>query len=477
MADADRPNVLFFFADQHHPDWVGMHPDIPVRTPNLERLTERGVWFENAVCPSPLCGPSRACLASGMEYDDCGMPTHGVDPTFDRDDTHYARLRDDAGYHVMGCGKTLDKFYELRGPEGKHRIEEFGLSDGVRNRGKWASAGFVDDPRQHVYMRHLDDRGLLDAHMRDFDLRSGTRADHFAATHPTPLPDDAYCDSWLAQNGIDLIEGAPEDRPWHLEVSFIGPHDPLDVTHDMFGWYRDPPVEFPGPEPLGPADGFDGRTHTEIRRNYAAMVENMDRWVGRYLDTLEERDELDDTIVVFSGDHGELLGEHGRWKKHSPYQGSAGVPLVVAGPGVEARGRTAEPASVLDVHATCLDYAGLDTGGVDSRSLRPFLEGDADGHREVVHSGLGPWRLVFDGRWKLITGYDPDPVGYDLSRGDKHQVNEWEAMDEADRRAAVEERDDLLFDLERDPNETTNVIDDHPDVAADLRAHLPEVRV
>jgi arylsulfatase len=472
----DRPNLLFFFTDQQRFDWVGMHPDVPVRTPNLERLTERGVYFENAVCPSPLCGPSRACLASGMEYDDCGMHTHGIDPTFDRDDTHYARLRDDADYSVMGCGKTLDKFYEKRGPNGKHRLREFGMSDGVRNRGKWASAGGVDDPREHVYMRDLDDRGVLETHMNDFDMRSGTRKDHFAATFPTPLSDEEYCDSWLARRGLELIQNTPEQQPWHLEVSFIGPHDPLDVTHEMYEWYRgENAVDFPGPAPMGAGDCFDGRTHNEIRRNYAAMVENIDRWVGEYLDFLEQRGELEDTVVIFSSDHGEMLGDHGRWKKHSPYQSSVGVPMVVAGPGVEARGQVAEPASVLDVHATCLDYAGLDTDDVDSKSLRPFLEGETDDHREYVHSGLGPWRMVFDGRYKLVTGYETDGEGYDLLLGDKDQVNEYEALDDAEQRAVREERPDLLFDLQEDPNETVNVADDYPDVVEELAAELPEV--
>ena len=165
----DQPNVLLFLTDQQRPDWVGMHPEIPVRTPNIERLAERGVDFSNAVCPSPLCGPSRACLASGMEYENCGMQSHGGEPTFDRDRTLYSRLRDDAGYHVMGCGKVLDKFYGRRGPNGRHRIEEFGLSDGVRNRGKWASTNPVADNRDHVYRRALAEADRFEDHERDYN--------------------------------------------------------------------------------------------------------------------------------------------------------------------------------------------------------------------------------------------------------------------------------------------------------------------
>jgi arylsulfatase A-like enzyme len=378
-------------------------------------------------------------------------------------------LRDEAGYYVMGCGKFLDKFYGKRGPEGKHRIQEFGYSDGIRNRGKWASAGTVENDRDHVYRCYLLERDLLETHKKDFALRSGTHRDHFAATFPTPLPDEAYCDSWLAQNGLDLIESAPEDRPWHLMVSFIGPHDPLDVTHEMYEWYReDKAVDFPGPAPLGADDGFDGRTHNEIRRNYSAIVENIDHWVGRYLDRLRERDELENTLIVFSSDHGEMLGDHGQWKKHSPYQASAGVPMVVAGPGVEPRGRCEEPVTVLDAHATFLDYAGVTPGDIDSRSLRPFLTGETDAHREVVHSGLGPWRMVYDGRYKLISGYDPDDDNVD-------QVGEFVELDDEKQQMLLEERNDILFDLRTDPNETQNIIGDRPDIADELSEHLSSV--
>jgi arylsulfatase A-like enzyme len=325
-----------------------------------------------------------------------------------------------------------------------------------------------------VYRRALAEADRFEDHERDYDLRDATRRDHFAATFPTSLPDDLYCDSWLAQNGIDLIDDAPEEKPWFLEVSFVGPHDPMDVTREMFEWYRgDDSVEFPGPAPVGADDGFDGRTHNEIRRNYAAIVENIDRWVGRYLDRLEQRGELEDTLVIFTSDHGEMLGDHGRWKKHSPYQSSVGVPLVTAGPGIESRsGRCDEPVTTLDLYATILEYAGLDSGEVDSRSLGPLLRADASTRRECVRSGLGPWRMAFDGRYKLVTGYDPSPSEYDLSLGDKEQVAEFHALDDEKQRTLREEREDILFDHATDPNETQNVADSNPDVVERLKAHL-----
>lgn len=455
MPEADGPNVLYLVADQHRPDWVST-AGVPVRTPNLERLAERGAWFANAVCPSPLCGPSRACLASGMEYDRCPVPNHDHDYPPDRS-TVYERLRDEAGYHTMGCGKfDLHKSSPTWGTDGQHLLAEWGFSAGVDNAGKWDAVSAGAEAPADPYMAYLYEEGLAETHLADFDRRrGGGRTDTF----PTPLPGEAYCDNWIARNGLDLLADAPDGDPWFLQVNFAGPHNPWDVTEEMHGWYRDPDVTFP--DPVDPPGDATREELQAVRRNYAAMVENLDRWLGRYLDRLEERGELADTLVVFTADHGELLGDHGEWLKRSPYRESAGVPLFVAGPGVEARGRTAEPASLLDLHATALDYAGLDPGDADSRSLRPYLAGETDDHRDVAYSGVGPWRLVDDGRYKLVSGYD-------RSRGANEQVSAFEDG-ETTREAVREARDPVLFDRERDPDETTDVAAENPAVVERLR--------
>ncbi|MFB6218614.1 MAG: sulfatase, partial [Halobacteriaceae archaeon] len=204
--------------------------------------------------------------------------------------------------------------------------------------------------------------------------------------------------------------------------------------------------------------------HQEIRRNYAAMVENVDRRVADLLSTIEERGERENTLVVFASDHGEMLGDHGMWKKRSPYRPSAGVPLLVAGPGVDARGVVEDPATTLDLHATFRDYAGTDTGDNDSRTMRPFLEG-GDAPREVVYSGVNHWRLVFDGRHKLVRGFDPG-----LDHGER--LSDIDTRNEAELYRALHDRDPLLFDLDRDPGETENLADDRPDVVDRLDAAL-----
>jgi arylsulfatase len=442
---APRPNILLFFPDQFRFDWVtGNLNNIPVYTPNLRRLTEAGVSFRRAIVPSPLCAPSRACLASGKAYERCGVPSNGVDyPLAER--TVYSLLRDH-GYYVAGCGKLdLHKATQDWGLDGKRLLKQWGFSDGIDNAGKidavHSGAAVPHDP----YMAYLHRRGLAAEHVADFEKRMGggpggcPKID--SATFPTPLPEDAYCDNWLANNGLELMKQFPKGNPWYLAVNFVGPHTPMDITPRMARRVRG--RDFPQPNGC---QACTPATHVLIRENYSAMVENIDRWVGIYLDRLQQRGELENTLIVFCSDHGEMLGDHNRWSKSVPYQPSVGVPLIIAGPGVKKLGWVDTLVNTLDLTATFLDYAGVARpGDMDSRSLRPFLEGKTTTHREVVSSGLGPWRLVFDGRYKLIRGFDPERRGIWLHPGDSLRY--------------VEPADEplLLFDLEADPLENVNL--------------------
>jgi arylsulfatase A-like enzyme len=287
----------------------------------------------------------------------------------------------------------------------------------------------------------------------------------WTATFPTPLPDDVYYDEWITDTGLALLRGAPRNEPWFLEVNFQNPHHPWDITESMYDLYRDPDVDFP--DPVDSDLSVAGKTHAEIRRNYAAMIEHLDACVGRFLAALEERDELENTLVVYSSDHGEMLGDHGQWEKRSPRQPSVGVPLVMAGPDVEQRDPVDHPATILDLHATFLDIAGLDPGqDIDSRSLAAFLAGDGEYPREVVYSGLGPWRMVFDGTHKLVRGYDPDQASGD-SREPMHVA----------RSIAIERqrnRDPILYDVTA--GERTNLAEDQRDKVEVLTEQLTAIR-
>ena len=429
------PNFLLVVPDQLRPDWTGLNPEIPVRTPNLNALASRGVHFENCYCASPLCAPSRACLAAGVEYDRCGVPDNSRNYPLDQV-TYYSLLRE-AGYHVMGCGKfDLHKPEPSWGVTGQHLLQEWGFSTGIDSAGKWDAIRWGMDEPCDPYTAHLHATERARTHRDDFEKRReiGT----FAATFPTPLPEESYCDNWIASQGLDLLQAAPSDKPWHLVVNFAGPHEPVDVTSRMDRLYRD--VAFPQPNR---STQFTPKKHVEIRRCYAAMIENIDAWLGRLLAAVEERGELENTLVVFSSDHGEMLGDHNLWMKKLPQQSSVGIPLVIAGRGVAGGRSSAALVSLIDVAATFLDYAGVPVpANMDSRSVRPLLEGSSESHREFLMSGLDPWRCITDGQYKLVRGYRGGPA----LPGTGHSVNP-----EGDT------ADPMLFDIGSDPFENENL--------------------
>ena len=346
-----EPNILFLFTDQQRPDWLGTNPEVPVRTSNLDVLANRGTQFTNAVCPSPVCNPSRACIASGMEYDRCGVPANNVDYPLNQL-MYQQRLRDQAGYHVMGCGK-FDLTYDFPlGLSGSHRIEQWGFSDATFNPALNNTVRRIEkDPNSEPrdpYTKYLEENGLLGEHIQDYQRRR--EEGRWTVTFPTPLSDEAYYDNWITRQGLDLLADAPDDKPWFLQVNFQNPHDPWDITERMHDLYREPDVTFPSP--VASDLDISAETHQEVGRNYAAMIEHLDECVGRFLNTLEERGELKEILIVFSSDHGEMLGDHEQWQKLSPLQASVGVPLIIAGPDVVSMPLREPPATILDLHAT-----------------------------------------------------------------------------------------------------------------------------
>ena len=434
-ASNNPPNILLVVPDQMRYDWTGKNPAIPVRTPNLDALAARGVDFENCYCASPLCAPSRACLAGGVEYHRCGVPDNSLNYPLDQT-TYYSLLRN-AGYCVMGCGKfDLHKPEPSWGLEGQHLLPEWGFSAGIDSAGKWDAIRWGMDEPCDPYTAHLHATGRVETHREDFGRRREVGT--FAATFPTPLPEESYCDNWIAAQGLRLLREVPAGRPWHLAVNFAGPHEPVDVTTRMEGLYRD--VEFPQPNRN---TEFTPRKHVEIRRNYAAMIENIDAWLGGLIAAVAARGELDNTLVVFTSDHGEMLGDHDLWMKRVPQQGSVGIPLVAAGPGVRHGASTEALASLMDLAATFLDYAGINVPeSMDSKSLRPVLDGSTESHREFLLSGLDPWRCITDGRLKLIRGYAGGPVG----------GRDLPIYPKGDSLA-----EPLLYDIQEDPFENANL--------------------
>ena len=407
----DQPNLLFFLPDQHRFDWLGYNPDLPLRTPAIDRLAATGTRFDRAFCTSPLCAPSRASLASGRGYDRCGVQNNQHNYPLQQP-TYYQALRD-AGYRVAGVGK-FDLHKDISDPasldwhlDGSRLLTEWGFTEGVDNEGKldgsnsYRASGGPRGP----YLAFLRERGLEKTYVREHD-----ESERHLSAYTTALPDDAYCDNWLSEKGLRFLQSFPEHRPWHLVVNFVGPHSPMDVTESIRKRWEH--VDLPPPHH---STHPDREALLRARRYYAAMIENIDRQVGRFIYLVAARGELENTVIVYASDHGEMLGDHGRWGKTVWYHPSVGVPLIVAGTGVVRGQQSSALVSLHDLAATFEDYAGASPmPEMDARSIRPLLEGQITVHRTHVHSGLDHWRLVFDGTHKLVVLGNGAPLLFDL---------------------------------------------------------------
>jgi arylsulfatase A-like enzyme len=191
-----------------------------------------------------------------------------------------------------------------------------------------------------------------------------------------------------------------------------------------------------------------------MRQNYAAMIELIDDWLGIYVGELQEQGALENTLVVYASDHGEMLGDFNLWAKSVPHEASVRVPLVMAGPGCRPAGEPcAAPVSLLDMGKTFLDVAGCDMTGFEGVSLRPTLQTGAAPARDLVYSGLGNWRAVSDGRFKLVAGFSQDVVAF---------MTQFAIFDPASIAVA------RLYDLDADPLEEHDVSARHPEIYRQL---------
>jgi choline-sulfatase len=382
-----------------------------VRAPNLARLADGGAVFERALCASPLCAPSRASLLTGLlpsrtgAFDNAGEFPAGV-PTF----AHHLR---GAGYRTVLAGKM-----HFIGPDQLH--------------------GFEERPVPDVYPAGLDwvpDWRLPDGERLTWyhDLGSVLRAGPVRATLQL-----AYDEEVATQARRAIAETARDpSRPLLLVASFTHPHDPYEVPAEY--WERYDGVEIDAPafgEPPQPIDLPTLRLRTMLesdrirvqpdrvlaaRRGYYGAISLVDDHVGSLLAALAEHGLADDTIVVVTSDHGDMLGERGLWYKMAPFEGSIRVPLIVHAPGRFRPGRIARPVSLLDLTPTLIDLAhAAPAGRLDGVSLADALAGGAAPERdlplEYLAEGVRAAQVTLvRGQLKLVRGLGEPDLVYDLA--------------------------------------------------------------
>ncbi len=443
-----QPNVLWICSDQQRFDTLGCYGNPHVRSPNLDRLGDGGVLFERAYAQNPMCTPSRACFLTGRYPRTTRARENGqcIPP----DEVLVTKLLADAGYtcglsgklHLSACNPRAARSMEPRIDDGYHEFH-------------WSHHPHPDWPTNE-YIQDLRDRGVEYANPPREDcpyVWTGMPAAH----HQT---------AWCADKAITFIrscEGA--DRPWLFSVNMFDPHHPFDPPAEFLQPYLDRLDDIPLPNyvegeladktswqrsrhaepPRGKTSlhypSMSDRDHRMCRAAYWAMCDLIDVQVGRMLDALAETAQLENTIVIFMSDHGELLGDHGMYLK-GPYlyDCSIHVPLIISWPGrIAPHRRCSGMVELTDLPQTLLDAAGLEHHrGMQGKSLWPMLSGQAplDSHRRDVYCEYYAGRfdgqaqpryltMVADDRYKLIAAHGEDGELYDLQADPTETRNLW----------------------------------------------------
>ncbi len=427
MEKPKRPNVLLILDDQHRFDYLGCAGAEFVRTPNLDKLAARGVRFTQCTTNSPVCAPARIGLATGVQparlgciQNNCYLPLSQA--------TYYQQLRNH-GYRVGCIGKLdLAKPDHYNGRYGdRPSVYQWGFTHPEECEGKMHAGSSQTPIGPYTYF--LEEQGLLQTFYNDYRLRQ--KEGWETACHDSPLPTEAFEDAYIGRRAAEWITNIADDFPWHLFVSFVGPHDPFDPPAEYGQKYRNATMPPHVPDDLnGKPQHIKNRVVnaspekiTETRRQYCAAIELIDDQIGDIINALEQRDQLDNTYIIFASDHGEMLGDHGLYQKSVAYEPSLRVPLIVAGPGIEG-GRTSDALVELsDINPTICDLTHTPTlPHIDARSFKPILDNNAKSHRTETISTLRAFQCIRTSRYKLIVNINDIPELYDIIQ-DPHELN------------------------------------------------------
>jgi len=431
-----KKNILFLMADQFAYHALGCLGSC-AKTPVLDYLAKDAQQFTSCYTACPLCLPARGSLATGLYPEELNtMDNYSVGLT--PESVTWMQRIQEYGYQTSVFGKIhLHKFVDdLRDLE----MQTKGYGYDIVNE--------LPGPRTYGMMRsdyydYLSEKGLLECYQEDMRRRYKTGPVYDSS--PTPLPTKDYADVYIADRALEYLEKVSEE-PWFCTVSFGGPHDPWDTPEEYTRLYDNiiPPLPLLPPKSINPnrpkgvydeiLNGTYDPSLTEdirnmtkedviaIRRSYYGHITLIDEQIGRILECLKRRDLLENTVVVFTADHGEENGDYGLIFKETFFETSVRVPMLIWDP--ERQGKKINtPIELMDLGPTLCELIGLDGEIGHARSLVPLMQGNA-GKKRVVSQIFGETMILED---SIKAVFNKENQIY------------------------------LLFDLEKDPEESLNI--------------------
>ena len=422
-----KPNFLFIQTDQMTAFALNQYGNPLVKTPNIDKLAKRGVVFQNAYCNNPICASSRFSMMSGQLSSRVGAYDNAAE--FPAQTPTFAHYLVDLGYHTCLSGKM-----HFVGPDQLHGFQERVTTDIYPSDFGWTPDWLAEGhqlPPSGMSMRSVVEAGISERSLQiDYDEEACHQAEvklwDYARNHP--------------------------GEPFFLAVSFTHPHNPFTTQSKYWNLYNHKDINMPlvPGKPVKERDPWSQRYYYLIRNDehevanedirnarhaYYGMVSYMDHMVGRLQNVLEESGLNENTVVIFTADHGEMLGERGMWYKFNPFEWSLRIPMIVAAPGGLGGGKESTLVSLVDLLPTFVDFASPGhkvepVDFIDGKSIKPMLYGKKiDLPDEVMieftaEGTYAPALILRKGDWKYIY-CETDPG--------------------------------MMFNLAEDPNETSNL--------------------
>ena len=393
------PNIVFLMPDQLRPDYLGCYGASFAGTPNIDHLASQGMLYERAISPSPICIPARASLQTGHnalstgvltnnfwlrpDHNNCGMPT-------------LASLLTEVGYHTEAVGKM-------------HFIP-WDQNEGFAHR-------FIAEDKRHIHIQDDYAEYLAEHGLRKYaGPEEPGYADNLMAS-VSPIPLEHQIDVRIGEHATRFLDHYSGEKPFFLWVAFAGPHDPYNPPQEVVNIIEnlDVPASIPATAEsevfrpgfvLSHKNGsaqvdfteFPEAAKTKIRRHYIGLIRIIDEQVGKILRVLKQQKYMRDTIIVFSSDHGDFLGDFNMVGKALFYEPSIRIPLIVSSDSFEC-GRSQALVSLTDLFATFMKIAGVEPAAQDSIPLPGF--GEYSTCRQNILGATGSGVMWLTDNWKL----------------------------------------------------------------------------